>query len=50
MLNIAKAHILLVKRETSDVLSSSIVRNGGEVIYVFKLERKNLPFRVKYAV
>ena len=27
-LNIAKAHILLVKKETSDVLSSNIVRNG----------------------
>ena len=28
MLNIAKAHILLAKKETSDVLSSNIVRNG----------------------
>ena len=28
MLSIAKAHILLVKKETSDVLSSNIVRNG----------------------
>ena len=27
-LSIAKAHILLVKKETSDVLSSNIVRNG----------------------
>ena len=50
MLSIAKARILLVKKGTSDVLSSNIVRNGWEVIYVFKLERKNLPFRVKYTV
>ena len=27
-LNIAKAHILLVTKETSDVLSSNIVQNG----------------------
>ena len=27
MLNIAKTHILLVKKETSNVFSSSIVRN-----------------------
>ena len=28
MLKIAKTHTLLVKKETSDVLSSNIVRNG----------------------
>ena len=50
MLKIAKTHTLLVKKETSDALSSSIVRNGWEVIYVFKPARKNLLFRVKYTV
>ena len=45
MVNIAKAHILLVKKESSDVLSSNIVRHDWKVIYEFKLKRKNVLFR-----
>ena len=36
----AKIHKPLVKKETSDVLSSRIVPNYSKTIYVFKLECK----------
>ena len=42
MVNIAKTHMLLVKKETSDILSSNIVQHDWKVIYVFKLKLKNL--------
>ena len=42
--NIAKTHILLVKKETSNVLSSNIVWHGWKVIYVLKLKCKNALF------
>ena len=45
MVNIAKTHILLVKKESSDVLSSNIVLHDWKVIYEFKLKRKNVLFR-----
>ena len=45
MVNIAKTHMLLVKKETSDILSSNIVQLDWKVIYVFKLKRKNILFR-----
>ena len=41
MVNIAKAHILLVRKENSDVLSSNIVGHDWKVICVFKLSIKN---------
>ena len=44
MVNIAKTHILLVKKETSDVLSSNIARHDWKVIYIFKLKHKNVLF------
>ena len=44
MVIIAKAHIILVKKKTSDVLSSDIVRHDWKVINVFKLKRKNVLF------
>ena len=51
MLSIPKKHVLLVKRkENSDVLSCSIVRKNGKVIYVFKLKCKNLLFREIYSM
>ena len=45
MVNIGKTHILLVKKETSDVAISDIFRHDWKVIYVFKLKRKNVLFR-----
>ena len=45
MVNIAKAHILLVKKETSDVVIRNIVGHDWKVIYVFKLKHKNVLFR-----
>ena len=45
MANIAKTHILLVKKETSDIANSNIVRHDWKMIYVFKLKRKNVLFR-----
>ena len=44
MVNIAKAHILFVKKESSVVLSSNIAGHDWKVICVFKLKRKNLLF------
>ena len=40
MVNIAKTHILLVKKEISDVVSSNIVWHDWKMIFVFKLKRK----------
>ena len=42
ILNMAKTHKPLVKKETSDLLISGIVLNVSKTIYVFKLERKTV--------
>ena len=42
ILNMAKIHKPLVKKETSDLLSSRIVLNDWKTIYAFKLECKKV--------
>ena len=43
MVNIAKTHITLVKKN-SDVVNSNIARHDWKVIYVFTLKHKNTLF------
>ena len=42
ILNMGKLHKPLVKKETSDLLSSIIVLNDLKTIYAFKVECKNV--------